>query len=189
MVRGLFDNQDAINYLTPTAAPGHTIHIPSGEIAPLWEVASRYREAHLSTLIVAGERYGMGSSRDWAAKGVALLGVRAILAQSFERIHRTNLVGMGILPIVLPKAGAPQNLDLKPGDMIFVDASAITPRCKVGIQVKRQNGTELALAGEAAIETELEVEMLQVGGLIPLILRSKTLKLRYDHRSQYVSTT
>ena len=138
MVRGLFDNRDALNYLAPQAPPGYTIHIPSGEIAPLWDVACRYRDAQVSTIIIAGERYGTGSSRDWAAKGVALMGVRAVLALSFERIHRTNLVGMGILPIILPKEATAGRFTYEPGNRIFIDATAVRPRSEIHIRDRTQ---------------------------------------------------
>jgi aconitate hydratase len=99
MLRGLFTNKSVRNLLASDLAPGTTIHAGSGERMALWRAAERYAEEGRSTVLFAGERYGMGSSRDWAAKGVALLGVRAVLALGFERIHRSNLIGMGILRI------------------------------------------------------------------------------------------
>jgi aconitate hydratase len=105
MMRAAFHNKTLRNLLAPGAPVAHTLHVPSGEVQPIWEVAERYRAAGESVVLVAGERYGMGSSRDWAAKGQRLLGIRAVLAMSFERIHRSNLIGMGILPLRLP-AGA-----------------------------------------------------------------------------------
>ena len=110
MLRGLFVNRAARNELYPAAPPGATVHAPSGEVLPLWRAAERYRDDGTPVVLVAGERYGTGSSRDWAAKGPALLGVRAVLAVSFERIHRSNLVGMGILPIRLPAEWHPTEL-------------------------------------------------------------------------------
>ena len=126
--------------------------------------------------MVAGERYGMGSSRDWAAKGVALLGVRAVLASSFERIHRSNLIGMGILPLRLPADRHPDSLRLRPGDQIVIDAppGRIAPRCLVPVTVRRASGGSESFVAAAAIETNLEVEMLGIGGVIPLILRRVT---------------
>jgi aconitate hydratase len=115
MVRGLFTNQSVKNLLAPGLAPDSTIHAGSGEQLPLWRVAERYLAEGTSSVIVAGERYGMGSSRDWAAKGVALLGIRAVLALGFERIHRSNLIGMGILPLRIPAAMSPAHLRLNPG--------------------------------------------------------------------------
>src|SRR6185295_3832838 len=103
MVRGLFTNKTVKNLLDPALKPGQTMHMPSGDILPLWDAAERYRAEGVPVILLAGDRYGMGSSRDWAAKGVALLGVRAVLAAGFERIHRSNLVNMGVLPLRLPK--------------------------------------------------------------------------------------
>ncbi|UUZ74214.1 hypothetical protein LP415_22955 [Polaromonas sp. P1(28)-8] len=99
MMRAAFHNKTLVNLLKPEVPLAHTLHVPSGEVQPIWEVAQRYRDDGDSVVLVAGERYGTGSSRDWAAKGQRLLGIRAVLAASFERIHRSNLIGMGILPL------------------------------------------------------------------------------------------
>ncbi|MDX9861137.1 MAG: aconitate hydratase AcnA, partial [Rhodospirillales bacterium] len=130
MLRGLFTNGSVRNLLAPEIPPGSTVHAGTGEVMPLFRAAERYRTEGVSTVIVAGERYGMGSSRDWAAKGVGLLGVRAVLALSFERIHRSNLIGMGILPLKLPADASPRTLALAPGDEIEVDAplAGLAPR-------------------------------------------------------------
>ena len=102
MLRAAFHSRSLVNLYAPVAPVAHTLHAPSGQTLPLWEAAARYRDAGLPVVLVAGERYGTGSSRDWAAKGQRLLGIRAVLALSFERIHRSNLIGMGILPLRLP---------------------------------------------------------------------------------------
>src|SRR5262249_43903799 len=108
MMRAAFHSKSLVNLLVPDAPVAHTIHAPSGQVQPIWEVAQRYRDEGASVVLVAGERYGTGSSRDWAAKGQRLLGIRAVLALSFERIHRSNLIGMGILPLRLPAGSGPQ---------------------------------------------------------------------------------
>jgi aconitate hydratase len=173
MVRGLFTNRSVRNLLDPQIAPGFTIHVGSGEQMPLFLAAERYAAEGAPVVVVAGERYGMGSSRDWAAKGVALLGTRAVLASSFERIHRSNLIGMGILPLRLPVERHPGTLHLRPGDQILIeaDAAAISPRCPVPVTVRRAAGTRETFIAIAAIETGLEVEILRSGGIIPLILQ------------------
>src|SRR6185437_7142255 len=132
---GLFTNRNVRNLLRPGIRPGWSIHAGSGEELPLWRVAERYASDRTPLVIVAGERYGMGSSRDWAAKGVALLGVRAVLALSFERIHRSNLIGMGIVPLRLPHEWPPARLALSPRDVIGIDTSAdlIKPRGKIPV--------------------------------------------------------
>ncbi|MET4196769.1 aconitase A [Bradyrhizobium sp. LA8.1] len=173
MLRGLFTNKSVRNLLAPELRPGTTIHAGSGERLSLWRAAERYAKEGRSVVLLAGERYGMGSSRDWAAKGVALLGVRAVLALSFERIHRSNLIGMGILPLRLPSNRRPQSLNLLPSDTIEIDAplDAIRPRGSVTVRLHRGE-TELdSFQATAAIETGLECEILCAGGLLPLILQ------------------
>ncbi|MGH8327199.1 MAG: aconitate hydratase AcnA, partial [Steroidobacteraceae bacterium] len=172
MVRGVFTNRNVRNLLDSAIPPGFTIHVGSGKQLPLWKAAEQYARDGESVVIVAGERYGMGSSRDWAAKGVALLGVRAVLALGFERIHRSNLIGMGVLPLKLPAGHAPENLALKPGDLIEIDASigSIGPRGIVPVHIRRQSGSVLGFEAVAAIETSGEVGILVAGGIIPMIL-------------------
>ncbi|WP_105386591.1 aconitate hydratase AcnA [Neorhizobium alkalisoli] len=177
MIRGLFTNKTVQNMLAADIPPGSTVHVPSGEVLSLWNAAQRYGEEGKSVVVVAGERYGMGSSRDWAAKGVSLLGVRAVLALSFERIHRWNLIGMGILPMRLPPGHGPQDLALKPGDVVEIHATpdAVRPRCRVEVTVARADGRRTSFAAMAAIETRAEVQILLAGGILPLILQRKLL--------------
>ncbi|WP_414475360.1 aconitate hydratase AcnA [Microvirga sp. M2] len=176
MVRGLFTNKSVRNLLDPHIAPGFTIHAGLGEPLPLWRAAERYAAEEVPVVVVAGERYGMGSSRDWAAKGVALLGARAVLASSFERIHRSNLIGMGILPLRLPAERHPSHLNLRPGDLLVIEAdpARIGPRGAVPVTIRRVSGTSETFTTIAAIETGLEVEILRGGGIIPLILHRVT---------------
>ena len=171
MVRGLFTNKTVRNRLAADLPPGSTVHVPSGAVMPLWKAADAYRKAGQHLVIVAGERYGMGSSRDWAAKGVALLGVKAILASSFERIHRSNLIGMGILPLRMTHPAT--ELNICPGDTIFVDCDfqTLTPRMIINVELRRRNGEKTLIETRAAIETEVEVSTLQEGGIMPMILK------------------
>ncbi|NEX64775.1 aconitate hydratase AcnA [Noviherbaspirillum sp. 17J57-3] len=173
MVRAAFYNKTLRNLLHPLAPVGHTLHVPSGEVAPIFEVAARYRREGAPVVLVAGERYGTGSSRDWAAKGQRLLGIRAVLAMSFERIHRSNLIGMGILPLRLPGELSPAALRIAPGDRIEIEAlpERMEPRCKVPVRLVRVNGTVESFEATAAVETRLETELLRQGGVIPHILR------------------
>lgn len=172
MIRGLFTNKTVRNLIGEDVPPGSTIHAGTGEILSLWEAAQRYEAEGRSTLIVAGERYGMGSSRDWAAKGVALLGVRAVLASSYERIHRWNLIGMGVLPLKLPPDLILQALKLTADDVITINAdpSMIVPRGTVAIDIRRGDRSLISFHASAAIETTAEVEILRAGGVLPLIL-------------------
>ncbi|MDQ0675358.1 aconitate hydratase [Pseudarthrobacter siccitolerans] len=173
MVRGAFHNKSVKNLLHPEAPTAQTVHAPSGKTMPIWDAAQRYRDEGEPVVIVAGERYGMGSSRDWAAKAQRLLGVRAVIAASFERIHRSNLIGMGILPLVMPADMRDKLLRLEPGDRIRLEAGEehIRPRTGIAAAVVRSDGTEESFTVTAAVETGLECELLAVGGVIPLILR------------------
>ncbi|MGF0524076.1 aconitate hydratase AcnA [Agrobacterium pusense] len=172
MIRGLFTNKNVRNLLGSDVPPGSTVHAGTGEVLSLWNAAQRYEAEGRSVVVVAGERYGMGSSRDWAAKGVALLGVRAVLATSFERIHRWNLIGMGVLPLRLPEGLRPVDLDLHADDVLAVraDPLALSPRCEVEIEIRRKDGTSRNFLATAAIETGAEINILRAGGVLPLIL-------------------
>jgi aconitate hydratase len=173
MLRGLFTNPTVRNLLAPGIAPGSTLIELGSAALPLWQAAARLAEAGQSVVIVAGERYGMGSSRDWAAKGASLLGARAVLASSFERIHRSNLVNMGVLPLRLPTDYHPSLLKLGVEDRIEIDAPSamLTPRADVAVAVHRGDGSVDRFTARAEIETALELAVLRAGGIIPLILR------------------
>ena len=173
MMRAAFHNKTLVNLLRPGMPVAHTLHQPSGEVMPIWEAAARYREAGQSVVVVAGERYGTGSSRDWAAKGQRLLGIRAALAPSSGRVHRSNPVGMGFLPLRLEDGWNPQRLALQPGDRIEVDAPAdrLAPRAPVAVRVLRADGSVLQVPARAAVETRMEVQLLRDGGVIPSILK------------------
>lgn len=173
MVRAAFHSKTLKNLLAPGAPVAHTLHVPSGEVVPLWEAAQRYRASGDSVVLVAGERYGTGSSRDWAAKGQRLLGIRAVLANSFERIHRSNLIGMGVLPLRMPAGMTPATLDLQPGDRIEIDAQpeGIHPRGAIGVALHRLDGRAEHFNAVVAVETQLEVDLLRAGGVIPSTLR------------------
>jgi aconitate hydratase len=173
MIRGIFSNPGMRNLLAPDLEAGQTVFAPSGEVLPVWRAAERYGEVLEPVVIVAGERYGMGSSRDWAAKGTYLLGVRAVFAVSFERIHRSNLINMGILPLVLSKADRPTVLGLGPGDRIEVDAAAevLKPSGATNCCISYGAGKRRHFEVSVAVETESELETLVHGGLIPKTLR------------------
>ncbi|WP_031358570.1 aconitate hydratase AcnA [Caballeronia sordidicola] len=176
MIRAAFYNKSLVNLLQPGAPVAHTLHVPSGDILPIHEVAARYRATGDAVVLVAGERYGTGSSRDWAAKGQRLLGIRAVLAVSFERIHRSNLIGMGILPLRWPAGISPATLNIRPGDKVEVNAppDTLAPRCRIDVKIVRADASVESYEVTAAVETQLEVALLRCGGVIPLILQ-KTL--------------
>ena len=173
MRRGLFTNRALSNLLAPELMGGQTIHVPSGETIAAWRAAERYQEEGIPLILWAGERYGTGSSRDWAAKGLALLGVRAVLAVSFERIHRSNLVGIGILPVRIPSELNPERLKIVPGDRVEVDAdpARLAPQVRVPMRLVRADGVVTCFEAIAEVETSLEADLLRHGGMIPYILR------------------
>ena len=173
MVRAAFHNKSLNNRLAPGAPVAHTQHVPSGEVIPIVDAAERYRAAGESVVVVAGERYGMGSSRDWAAKGQRLLGVRAVLAVSFERIHRSNLIGMGVLPLAMPEGMSAANLAIGTGDRLEIEAEAgrIVPRAEIPVTVWRASGEAERFLATAQVETQAEIALLEAGGVIPSILR------------------
>ena len=176
MVRGGFHAKSVHNKLgdrLPAPLPvGHTVHAPSGEVLPLYEAAERYRAAGDSVVIVAGERFGTGSSRDWAAKVQRLFGVRAVLASSFERIHRSNLIGMGVLPLIVPEQERDLLQGLMSGDQISIQAPAETLdiRAEIPVAVSHGDGSVSRFTARAAVETELDVTLLRAGGVIPKLL-------------------
>ena len=172
MVRGAFYAKSLSNRLAPHAPVGHTLHVPSGDIMTVWTAAEAYRVAGDPVVIIAGERYGMGSSRDWAAKVQLLLGVRAVIAGSFERIHRSNLIGMGILPLTVPAESIELLQDLGVGDRIRVSAAPenIRKHGPIAIVILRSDGAEVCLSATAEVATTPEVNLLRNGGVIPTIL-------------------
>jgi aconitate hydratase len=178
MLRSLYTNRSVRNLLDRELPAGSTLHAGSGARLPLWLAAERYESEGTSRVVVAGARYGTGSSRDWAAKGLWLLGVRAVLAVSFERIHRSNLIGMGIIPLQLPTHLTPAKLALTSGDTLEIkaDAALLSPGARVSVTLRRGSGAGSATPEEsflatAALETALEVDLLVEGGILPYILR------------------
>ncbi len=174
MLRGLYTNKLAKNFLADGLAPGHTCVDDEMEPMPLYLAAEYYRARGISNVILAGERYGMGSSRDWAAKGVGLLGARAVIAQSFERIHRTNLIGMGILPVRIVDGFQPATAGLTVADRVVIDCPAddLTIRKRFQVEIVSGKGESRAVDVQADVETHQEIETLKAGGILPLILRA-----------------
>ncbi len=172
MVRGTFANTRLRNVMVPGVEGGVTIHQPSGEQTSIYEAAMRYAKDKVPLFVIAGEEYGTGSARDWAAKGTRLLGVRAIIAVSFERIHRSNLVGMGVLPCQLPAGVTAATLQLK-GDETFdltgLDQNA-TPRQTVTLVIHRPGGAQDKVALTLRLDTPAEVDYVRSGGIMPYIL-------------------
>jgi aconitate hydratase len=168
MIRGTFANGRIRNQLAPGTEGGVTVHLPDGEPMSIYDAAVRYREEKVALVVLAGKDYGSGSSRDWAAKGTALLGVRAVLAESFERIHRSNLIGMGVLPLQYRAGQSAATLGLngrEQFDLIGVDAS--DPSTTVTV---RADGRRFEV--DVRIDTAMELDYYRHGGILPYVLRS-----------------
>ncbi len=173
MMRGTFANIRLRNLLLPGVEGGWTLHFPEGERMTVFEAALRYRAENVPLLVIAGKEYGSGSSRDWAAKGPRLLGVRAILAESFERIHRQNLVGMGILPLQFRPGENRQTLRLTGSEVYDIEglAQGLAPRQMLTVRARREDGSEIIFQSIARVDTPVEVEYYRHGGILPYVLR------------------
>jgi aconitate hydratase len=172
MMRGTFANIRLRNQLAPGTEGGWTLHQPGGEKMTIYDAAMKYKEENIPLIVIAGAEYGSGSSRDWAAKGTLLLGVRAVIAHSFERIHRSNLVGMGVLPLQFNEGQTPESLALKGNEEYSIEGLAqIKPRAKVRIRVQDAGGPEKSFEAIARIDTPEEISYYQNGGILPYVLR------------------
>ena len=172
MLRGTFANIRLRNLLAEGKEGAWTKKLPEGIVMFVYEAAMAYAAEGTPLIVLAGEEYGTGSSRDWAAKGTALLGVRAVIAQSFERIHRSNLVGMGVLPLVFEKGESRESLGLD-GTEIF-DISGLgdmAPRKNLPVRAVKADGTTVSFTVTARLETDIEVEYFRHGGILPYVLR------------------
>jgi len=173
MVRGTFANIRLRNLLTPDQEGNVTEHLPSGDRMSIFDAAMRYSKEGTPLIVLAGKEYGSGSSRDWAAKGPFLLGVRAVLAESYERIHRSNLVGMGILPLqYLPGENA-SSLGLIGRETYTIEAVAngLQPRQELTVLVRTDNGKERSIRAVARLDGEIDVTYLGNGGVLQTVLR------------------
>ncbi|MBM3835723.1 MAG: aconitate hydratase [Verrucomicrobia bacterium] len=173
MVRGTFANVRIKNLMVSGVEGGVTIHQPSGERLSIYDAAMQYQSAGVPLVVIAGQEYGTGSSRDWAAKGTSLLGVRAVVAQSFERIHRSNLVGMGVLPLQFQEGTTAQTLKLDGTeiyDIVGLHAS-LKPQQNLILRITRSNGTAEDVPVRSRIDTPIEIDYYQHGGILPFVLR------------------
>jgi aconitate hydratase len=173
MMRGTFANIRLRNLLAPGTEGGWTIHQPAGEKMSIYDAAMKYRDEHVPLIIFAGKEYGSGSSRDWAAKGTILLGVRAVLAESFERIHRSNLVGMGVLPLEFLPGETLTSLGLTGLEIFAIEGleGNFEPRKKMKVTARDAHGKETRFNALARIDTPFEVSYYQHGGILQYVLR------------------
>ncbi|MCZ6514516.1 MAG: aconitate hydratase AcnA, partial [Acidobacteria bacterium] len=174
MVRGTFANIRLKNLLVPGVEGGVTAHVPSGERTSIYDAAVRYREEGVPLVVIAGKEYGAGSSRDWAAKGTLLLGVKAVIAETYERIHRGNLVGMGVLPLQFHEGESAATLGLT-GQEVFDMAGirdGMAPKSEVTVTVTSPQGEKKTFQAVARLDSAVEVNYYRHGGILPTVLRN-----------------
>ncbi|MEJ0045103.1 MAG: aconitate hydratase AcnA [Rhodospirillales bacterium] len=172
MMRGTFANIRIKNEMAPGTEGGVTTHYPSGDVLPIYDAAMRYAATGTPLVVFGGKEYGMGSSRDWAAKGTMLLGIKAVIAESFERIHRSNLVGMGVLPLLFPEGITRRSLNLHGDELIDVlGLEALRPRMELTLTITRANGTVDTLQVPCRVDTLDEVNYYRHGGILHYVLR------------------
>ncbi len=174
MMRGTFANIRIRNEMVPGTEGGFTRHYPSGDVLPIYDAAMRYKAEDVPLVIFAGQEYGTGSSRDWAAKGTFLLGVKAVVAESFERIHRSNLIGMGVLPLTFLNGQDREFLHLVTGEerIDVLGLEDIKPRQELEMVIHRTDGTEVRTKVLCRADTADEVEYYRQGGILQYVLRS-----------------
>jgi aconitate hydratase len=173
MMRGTFGNVRIRNQLVPGKEGNWTEHLPSGEVLSIYDAAQRYAESRTPLLVLAGKEYGTGSSRDWAAKGTALLGVRAVLAESYERIHRSNLVGMGVLPLAYAPGESRESLGLTGRETFRISGivPGPVPGATVRVRAVREDGTAIEFGAIIRLNSPVEAEYYRHGGILPRVLR------------------
>jgi aconitate hydratase len=173
MMRGTFGNVRIKNALVPDREGNWTVHIPSGEVTTIYDASMRYQSEGTPLVVLTGKEYGTGSSRDWAAKGTALLGVKAVIAESYERIHRSNLVGMGVLPLAYEPGTTRQSLGLTGRERFDISgiASGLEPGGTVTVTATAEDGTVTTFTAIVRLNSPVELEYLKHGGILPRVLR------------------
>ena len=173
MMRGTFGNIRLRNQLVEGKEGPYTVHLPSGDEAFIYDAAMRYAAEGVPLVLLAGREYGSGSSRDWAAKGTALLGIRAVIAESYERIHRSNLVGMGVLPLQFKPGDSASSLGLTGRETFAIEglADRLAPRASVAVRVTDEAGRERRFEAIARLDGPIEVDYYRQGGILPAVLR------------------
>jgi aconitate hydratase len=173
MMRGTFANIRLRNQLAPGTEGGWTLHQPDGELMTIYDASVKYQSAAVSLLVLAGKEYGSGSSRDWAAKGTLLLGVQAVIAETFERIHRSNLVNMGVLPLEfrIGENAASLKITGKERFDVLGMGATLTPRGVVTVRVTCPDGSIQDITATARIDTPEELVAFRNGGILPYVVR------------------
>jgi aconitate hydratase len=173
MMRGTFGNIRIRNELVPGVEGGYTKHLESGEQMTIYDAAMRYQKEGHDLVVIAGKEYGTGSSRDWAAKGTYLQGVKAVIAESYERIHRSNLIGMGVMPLEFKSGDSRESLSLKGDEEFSMQGldKALSPGCSVPCEIKRADGTTFNIDLQCRIDTEDELSYFRNGGILNFVIR------------------
>jgi aconitate hydratase len=172
MVRGTFANIRLRNQLAPGTEGGWTLYLPGGEKMSIYDAAVKYREAGVPLVVIAGKEYGSGSSRDWAAKGTRLLGARAVIAESYERIHRSNLIGMGVLPLEFQRGETRESLGLTGHEVFSIEGVlSLAPGGAITVRAKSDDGKERQFTATARVDTPEEVSYYKHGGILQYVLR------------------
>jgi len=173
MMRGTFANVRIRNEMAPGTEGGFTTHLPSKEVTTIYEASERYKLEQTPLVVLAGSQYGTGSSRDWAAKGTLLLGVKAVIATSFERIHRSNLVGMGVLPLTFPEDEDANSLNLDGTELFDIPMSgSLEPLSYIEVSAKKKDGSFINFNAKVRLDTSVEVEYFRNGGILQTVLRN-----------------
>jgi aconitate hydratase len=173
MVRGTFGNIRLRNELTPDREGDYTVDFTTDEVTSIYEASEKYRATGTNLIAIAGKEYGSGSSRDWAAKGPMLLGIKAVIAESYERIHRSNLVGMGVLPLQFRDGESRQSLELTGSEVFDITgvAGGIKPLQEVSVRARRADGSVLEFKAIARLDSPMDVAYYQHGGILQYVLR------------------
>ena len=172
MMRGTFGNIRIKNRLVAGKEGGFTRKFPQNEEMFIYEAATAYQAEHTPLLALAGKEYGTGSSRDWAAKGTTLLGIKAVIAQSYERIHRSNLVGMGVLPLIFKEGENADSLNLTGAETYHISGlDRIAPRAELTVRAVKEDGSETTFQVVVRLDSEVEVDYFENGGILPFVLR------------------
>jgi aconitate hydratase len=173
MMRGTFANIRIRNEMVPGIEGGMTRHLPGSEVISIYDAAMRYQKEGTPLAVVAGKEYGSGSSRDWAAKGPRLLGIRVVIAESFERIHRSNLIGMGILPLEFPQGVTRKTLGLTGEEKIDVDnLTQLKPGATIPVRLTRVDGSQETIDCRCRIDTATELTYYQNDGILHYVIRN-----------------
>jgi aconitate hydratase len=174
MTRGTFANIRLRNHMAPGTEGGWTTYLPTNEVTTIFDASLKYKADGTSLVVLAGKDYGMGSSRDWAAKGVMLLGVKLVIAESYERIHRSNLVGMGILPLQFMAGDTAKSLGLD-GSEVYSTMNVtdeLQPGQEVTVKAVRKDGTAVTFQTLCRVDTPVEVDYYRNGGILHTVLRN-----------------